>query len=383
VWNLAVEQQSWYWPGRGPAPGAAGRQRQLSGAREAEPWLRAGSSPVQQQAPRDFDRAIAAFFDKENPAGKPSYRSKRDTQGLVIRDTKVRRLNRRWGEVYVPKCGYVRFRWTRALPVKLGMARVTCDRAGRWHVAFPAPQPALDRQPAGAVTGIDRGVRTAVVTSDGQHYRVPHISDRRAARYLALQHRLARQRKGSRKREKTKRAMAGIAAEVIGRRRDWAEKISTRLVQNYDLVVFEKLRTPNMVRKPKPKPDPDQPGAFLPNGAHAKAGLNRGILSSCWGLLAQRTEQKAMASGAAVVYVNPGFTSQQCRACGHTAKENRDSQAFFRCASCGHEDHADASAARNILARGLAASAVPAHAPGHGAPCPPAKAAAGTTRRAA
>jgi putative transposase len=86
VWNLAVEQQSWWRPGRGSAPGSAVRMRQLAEARAAEPWLGEGSSSVQQQALRDFDRAMAAFFDPANPAGKPSYRSKRDTQGFVVRD---------------------------------------------------------------------------------------------------------------------------------------------------------------------------------------------------------------------------------------------------------------------------------------------------------
>ena len=282
VWNLAVEQRSWWWPGRGSAPGPAERQRQLAEARAAEPWLAGGSSSVQQQALRDFDRAMAAFFDPENPAGKPRFRSKRGTQGFVIRDTKVRRLNRKWGEVHVPKCGWVRFRWTRPLPEKPGMARVTLDRAGRWHVSFPAPQPALDRQPAGAVTGVDRGVRTALVTSDGRHYRAPRISDGDAGRYRTLQRRLARQRKGSRKREKTRLAMARITAKVIDRRRDWAEKVSTRLVTAHDVIVFEKLKSKNMVKRPNAKPDPEQPGAFLPNRARAKAGLNRGILASCW-----------------------------------------------------------------------------------------------------
>ena len=83
------------------------------------------------------------------------------------------------------------------------------------------------------------------------------------------------------------------------------EKISTRLVRDHDLIAFEKLRTKDMVRRPKPVPDPDEPGAFLPNRARAKAGLNRGILASCWGLLATRTEQKAAASGAVVIYVDP------------------------------------------------------------------------------
>jgi putative transposase len=388
VWNLAVEQQSWWRPGRGGAPGPAERQRQLAEARAAEPWLREGSSSVQQQALRDFDRAMAAFFDKDNPAGRPGFRSRRGTQGFVIRDVKARRVNRRWGEVRVPKCGWVRFRWTRALPAKPGMARVTCDGTGRWHVSFPSPQPAVQREATGKVVGIDRGIRTALVTSDGQHYRAPRISDRHAARYLALQRLMARQHKGSRKRERTRRSMARITAQVTDRRKDWAEKISTRLVRDHDLIVLEKLNIQGMTRKPAPKPDPDQQGAFLPNRAHAKAGLSRGILASAWGILGRRIEQKASASGAAAVFADPRFTSQQCRACGHTDPGNRDSQAVFRCVACGHEDHADANAARNILSRGLllaTGEVVPANAPGHGVSRPrkPAQAAAGTTRSAA
>jgi putative transposase len=367
VWNLAVEQQSWWWPGRGAAPGSAERLRQLAQVRAAVPWLAEGSSSVQQQALRDFDKAMAAFFRPDNPAGRPKYRNKRGPQSFVIRDTRVRRVTRRWGEVQVPKCGWVRFRWTRTLPSDLGMARVRVDRAGRWHVAFPAPQPALARRAGGGPVGIDRGVHTALVTSGGQHYRAPQISGRRAARYLALERRLRRQVKGSRRRDKTRHAMAQITARVTDRRRDWAEKISTRLVTGHDLIVVEKLNTAGMVRKPKAKPDPQRPGGFLPNGARSKAGLNRAILGSYWGLLAQRADQKAAASGATVVYVDPRFTSQQCHVCGHTAAGNRDSQAVFRCQQCGHADHADVNAARNILARGLAIMAVPALAPGHGA----------------
>ena len=305
----------------------------------------------------------------------------------MIRDVTARRLNRHHAEVFIPKCGYVRFRLSRDLPAGPGMARVTCDRSGRWHVSFPGPQPAIARQPTGAAAGIDRGVRTALVTSGGQHFRVPRISDRRAARYLALQRRMSRQQKGSRKREKTRRAMAAITATVTDRRKDWAEKISIRLVRDHDLIVFEKLRTKDMVRKPKPKPDPDQPGAFLPNRARAKAGLNRGILASCWGLLATRTEQKATACGAAVRYVDPRYSSQQCRQCGHIASSSRESQAVFRCVACGHEDHADANAAKNVLARGLALLAVPAQAPGlrgvRPRKTPANPGAAGTTRDAA
>ena len=155
---------------------------------------------------------------------------------------------------------------------------------------------------------------------------------------------------------------------------------------DHDLIVFEKLNIKGMTRKPKPKPDPERAGSFLPNRRRQKAGLNRGILASCWGLLATRSEQKAAASGAVVIYVDPKHSSQECRSCGHIASSSRESQAVFRCVSCGHEDHADANAARNVLARGLAWSAVPAQAPGPRGVRPrktPANGAAGTTRQAA
>ena len=74
-----------------------------------------------------------------------------------------------------------------------------------------------------------------------------------------------------------------------------------------------------MTRKLAPKPDPGKPGAFLSNRARAKAGMNRRILASRWGLLGKRVEHKAHASGAAAVFADPRFTSQHCRACGHTA----------------------------------------------------------------
>lgn len=388
VWNLAVEQQSWWSPRRGSAPNFCEQKRQLTEARAAEPWLAAGSSSVQEQALRDFDKAMAAFFDKKNPAGKPSFRSKHGKQGFVIRDTRVRRLNRKWAEVFVPKCGWVRFRWTRPLPANLGMARVTLNLRGHWHVSFPAPQAAVQRERTGKPVGIDRGVRTALVDSGGQHYRAPRISGREAARYLALQQRMSRQHKKSRKRERTRRAMTVIAARVADRRKDWTEKVSTRLVRENDLIVLERLNIKGMTKRPAPQPDPDRAGNFLPNRARAKASLNRGILASAWGILGQRLEQKGAASGVTVVQVDPRFTSQQCRMCGHISAGNRESQAVFRCTECGHTDHADVNAARNILARGLLLTTgeiVPAHARGHRAlrPRQSAKAAAGTTRSAA
>jgi putative transposase len=81
--------------------------------------------------------------------------------------------------------------------------------------------------------------------------------------------------------------------------------------------------------------------------ARQKAGLNRGILRSGWGLLARRLEQKAPGR---VEKVNPAFTSQRCSACGQVDPKSRESQAVFRCTACGYACHADVNAARNIAA---------------------------------
>ena len=139
---------------------------------------------------------------------------------------------------------------------------------------------------------------------------------------------------------------------------------TTRLVRDYDVICVERLAVAGMVRRPRPKPDPEREGAFLPNGARAKSGLNRSIHAQAWSLWLRRLEQKADASGVRIVTVDPGFTSQQCRVCGHTAAENRESQAEFRCRSCGHTQHADRHAAENVLARGLCSLAP---TPGSGA----------------
>ena len=356
VWNLAVYQQSLFRTGGrvSPPPNSAARFRQLAQARQDNDWLAAGSSSVQQAALRDYDQAVRNWLGHKSHR-QPTWRRKGLHEGFCIRDVNVQQVNRRWARVQVPKLGWLRFRLSRPLPKKYGHARVTLDRAGRWHVSFTAAQAAVNRAATtGKTTGVDRGVATTLALSDGQHYHVPYSAKADAkARKLAAK--LARQRKGSKRRDQTKHQLAKAYAQAADKRKDWVEKTTTRLVQAHDLVVIEDLGVKHMVRKPKPKPDPDQAGAFLPNRRRAKAGLNKSIHRSMWGLFAQRLEAKAEATeGIQVLRVHPAHTSLQCRACNHTSEQNRQSQAVFSCARCGHTNHADTHAAQNILQRGIA-----------------------------
>ncbi|MGV7735127.1 RNA-guided endonuclease InsQ/TnpB family protein [Mycobacterium kansasii] len=359
VWNLAVEQFNWGRAGRS-APGPAARQKQLAQARQAFEWLAAGSSSVQQQALRDFDRAAAAYFAGTHR--RPTWRRKFFDEGFCVRDSRLEPINGKWAQLFVPKLGLVKLRLSRPLPPgKLGMARITC-KAGRWHVAFPAPQPSVaatqDRD--GRAVGIDRGVKTTLALSDGTMLRAPIMRSGEQKKLARLQRQLARCRTGSIRRGKVKARIARLHAEVADRRRDWVEKTTTRIAATYGVVAVEKLATRNMVWAPKPKPDPDNEGHYLPNGKAAKAGLNKGIYANCWGVIAQRLDHKMSASGTALIVVPAAYSSLQCRNCGHSVKENRKSQAEFQCMRCGHQDHADLQAATTILARATA----PAHTSG-------------------
>ena len=346
VWNLAVEQHSHWHPGRTSAPGYLEQSRQLTAARAEHDWLAAGSQIVQQQALRDFAQAMAAFFDPANPTGLPSWRKARRDEGFRVvgrrgRQWDVRRLNRKAGEVWMPKVGWVRFRWSRAVPPGVKSYRVTMDRAGRWHIAFaaipdPAPGPGN-----GEVVGIDRGVAVSAALSTGELLHVSGLTVRERKRLGRLERKLARARRGSERRKGVRLAIARLKARETDRRKDWAEKASTDIARRFDTIRVEDLLIKNMTRSAKGSAG--NPG----RNVRQKSGLNREILRSGWGLLVRRLEEKAASR---VEKIKPAFTSQRCSACGHVDAKSRESQARFVCTACGLACNADVNAARNIAA---------------------------------
>ncbi len=318
---------------------------ELTQARAGYPWLAADSQTVQQQALRDFTQAMAAFFDPGNPAGRPSWRKAGRDEGFRIvgrgRQWDVSRVSRKVGQVWVPKAGWVRFRWSRAVPAGVKSYRVTRDRAGRWHVAFaviPAPVPAPGN---GQAVGIDRGVAVSAALSTGELLHCPALTARERTRLRRLQRRLARARRGSNRRGRVKHAIARLRAREGDRRKDWAEKTSTGIARRFDVIRVENLQIGNMTRSAKGTRG--NPG----RNVRAKAGLNREILRSGWGLLVRRLQDKAPGR---VEKVSPAFTSQRCSACGHVDAKSRESQARFVCTACGFACHADVNAAINIAA---------------------------------
>jgi putative transposase len=290
VWNLAVEQHQHWHPGRKSAPGYLEQCRQLTAARAAQPWLAAGSQTVQQQALRDFTQALAAFFDPRNPARRPSWRKAGRDEGfriVAVKPGQVRRLSRNTGQAWVPKAGWVRFRWSRPVPPGAKSYRVTMDRAGRWHLAFAAIPEPIPAPGNGQAVGIDRGVAVSAALSTGELLHAPGLTGPERRRVRRLQRKLARARRGSIRRGRVTHAIARLQARERDRRKDWVEKASTGIARRFDLIRVEDLKIGNMTRSAKGTAG--DPG----RNVRAKAGLNREILRSGWGLLVRRLRDKA------------------------------------------------------------------------------------------
>ncbi|MEV7970104.1 transposase [Sphaerisporangium sp. NPDC088356] len=359
VWNTALEQRRIYRR-RGAFIGYHRQARQLVEAKGEFEWLAEVPGHCLQQTLIDLDQACARHGTwkvrwKSKAGNLPSFRF---PEGGKIA---IERLNRRWAQAKLPKLGWVRFRITRPLGGKVKNATVSRD-GGHWYISFlveDAITPPERHANPGTGVGIDRGVVKVVTRSDGRFHHQVFARGREVEHAKKLQRDFARTQKGSARRRKAAARVAGLARKIRRRREDFAAKTAGTLAMSFELVVFEALATKNMTAGVQPRPDPQRPGAFLPNGAASKTGLNRSILDKGWHRIERATRSKARYTGTHVITVNPAYTSQTCNVCKVADRKSRESQAVFRCTSCGHTEHADVNAAKNILTAGRAEHAQP------------------------
>jgi putative transposase len=206
-----------------------------------------------------------------------------------------------------------------------------------------------------SVIGVDSGVAIPAHAGsmtfdfcDNQKKKMTKVD-----RYIKrLQRKLARQTKGSNRRNKTKHRIATHHAKKANIRNDFAHKTSRSLVDSQaKVIVFEALSTSRMTRKPKAKQN--EQGRYVSNKAKQKAGLNKSILNVGWHIIETYTKYKAYQAGKAVFKIPAPYTSQECAQCDHTHPDNRKSQELFVCGNCGNTDNADNNASLVIKKRAI------------------------------
>jgi putative transposase len=358
LYNAALQERRDAWRLRGTSVTYGDQSAQLKEIRGVRPDVAAWSFSSQQATLRRLNRAFTGFFRRVRAGETPGYPRFKPAHRFHSVEWPKDGDGCRWHpdtrRVYLQGIGQVKVAVHRQVEGRVKTIQV-CREGRRWMLVLSCDEVAARLlEPTGSAVGVDVGIASFATTSDGEHVPNPRWGRAAAAKLSRAQRVLARKQRGSNNRRRARETVVARHRKIANQRRNFHHHAARALIARYDLLVVEDLRIGNMVRRPAPRPDPDQPGGFLPNRAGAKAGLHRSIHDAGWAQFVSILRAKAEEAGRVVIDVDARHTSDRCGACGHTAKENRVSQAVFSCRGCGHTVDADQQAARNILRAGLA-----------------------------
>ncbi len=288
---------------------------------------------VLQDVLRRLDRAFQNFFRRvkngEDP-GFPRFQGRNRYDSFTYPDGAGWKLE--GDRLDLTKIGSAKVKLHR--PIEGKIKTVTIKReVDQWYVTFSCEVSDAEKLPVSYEdVGIDLGVSQLATLSNGEMIEHPRYYRQAKKMLERRQQALSRKKRGSHRRDKARKLVAKAHRKVANQRRDFLHKESHKLVNRYQVIVFEDIQTANLTRRPKVKQD-ETTGQYLPNGSAAKGGLNKSILDAGWGMFVQMCQVKAECAGRTLVKVNPKYTSQICSNCG-TVRKKELSERWHSC-DCG------------------------------------------------
>ena len=300
-------------------------------------WLGEVSSVVLVQACQDARRAYRNFFDsisgkRRGPKIKaPRFKSRKDNR-QAIRLTRNGFSLRDNGRLYVAKVGELKVAWSRELPSEPSSVTIVKDTVGRYFASFVIEVGDEPLAEVNSEVGIDLGLSTFAVLSDGTTIESPKFFRRAERKLRKAQQALSRKQKGSKNRVKARVRVAKAHATMADTRKDWAHKASTAIIRDNQAVYVEDLCVRGL----------------------ARTRLAKSVHDAGWGIFIRMLEQKAARHGRYFGKVDRFFpSSQTCSVCGRVDGKKPLSVRSWTCA-CGATHDRDLNAAVNILAAGRA-----------------------------
>lgn len=300
---------------------------------EQRKWLSDVSAVALQQSLRDLDTGLSNFMKwvkggrKGRRIGFPRFKSKKSNQScrfvgtsFAIEPTKKLRL---------AKIGSVKVKWSRELPSIPSSATVTCDSTGKYFVSFVVEVEQINCPPQRESVGVDLGIKVFAFLSGGRGERNSPSYARITKRIKRLQRRLAKQKKGSNRRNRTKLIIAKLHARITSTRKDFQHKLSTELIRENQVVSLENLNVSGMIKN---------------------RCLSRAISEQGWFQFRMMLESKGnMYADRKVVIINRFEpTSQVCSKCSYRWGKLDLKIRTIKCVSCGHVHDRDENASENI-----------------------------------
>jgi IS605 OrfB family transposase len=211
-----------------------------------------------------------------------------------------------------------RFWNSRPLPGKVRFGSFCEDAQGRWYVNFVCEDLAPERAPTGKEAGIDLGLKTIATLSDGVECSRENLTRKFEVKLATAQ------------RARKKKQVTRIHAKIKNKRKDWNHQQTTRLTNEYDLLVVGNV-SPSKLKKTK---------------------MAKSVSDAGWADFKQMLSYKAIRLGTVYKEVNEAFSTVTCAVCSEKSGP-RGLRALgvrtWGCSGCGTVHHRDQNAARNIL----------------------------------
>ncbi len=308
--------------------------KMLPGWKNEHPFLLNAYSQSLQDACTRIDLAFQAFFRRVKAGqtpGYPRFRGRKRYDSFTYPQSGFKLLDN--GRLHLSKIGDVKIVLHRPIEGKIKCLTVRRDGLGNWYVCFSCEIEIELLPPSPKVIGVDVGLTHFATLSNGEHIPNPRFF-RQGEKVLAkAQRQLSKCEKGTPEYRKSKRVIQHIHQRIANRRKDFAHKLSRRLVNEFQVIAFEDLDIQDM-----------QDGNWR--------SMNKSIGDAAWGQLTRYTQYKAERAGRECVLVDPRNTTQMCSGCSEIVPKDL-SVRIHDCPHCGLILDRDHNAALNILALGL------------------------------